>query len=94
MFVLFFREKALKEFKSVPKYYQLKINAALDTLCSGNFRQMNIDKLQGTSHGYRLRVGRWRILFALNSGERIIEVVSVFLKKGGNDYTKRMPLFR
>lgn len=93
MFSLFFRERALKELKKVSRDYQLKINATLDTLCSGDFRLIHIEKIQGTMHGYRLRVGRWRVLYALSSKEKSIEIVSVFLKKGKEDYAKRVALF-
>jgi hypothetical protein len=48
--------------------------------------------VEGTKFGYRLRLGRWRILFVLFSKEKRIEIVDIFLKKGEKDYDKRRHL--
>jgi len=42
---------------------------------------------------WRLRVGRWRILFALFDKEKRIEIVDIFLRKG-EDYKKRIKLIK
>ena len=92
MFELYFRPRALKELKRIKKDDQLKINSALDILKSEKFNLLDLDKIEGTQQGYRLRVGRRRILFALFSREKRIEIVDIFLKKGKEDYFKRKKL--
>ena len=87
-----FREKAFKILKSIERNRQLKINSALDNLRLGKFNSENIRKIQGTRHGHRLRVGRWRILFTLFQKEKRIEIVDIFLKKGKEDYGKKRRL--
>jgi mRNA-degrading endonuclease RelE of RelBE toxin-antitoxin system len=56
----------------------LRINSALDTLKLGKFGLFDLDKIEGTQRGWRLRVGRWRILFALFDKEKGIEIVDIF----------------
>ena len=90
MFEIYFRPRALKALKKIERREQLKINSALDSLKLGNFSLLDLDKIEGTQHGYRLRVGRWRILFALFSKEKRIEVVDIFLRKGKENYRKRI----
>ena len=51
-------------------------------------------KISGTKFGYRLRVGRWRVLFALFQKEKRIEIVDIFLKKGERDYLRKMRLLK
>jgi mRNA-degrading endonuclease RelE of RelBE toxin-antitoxin system len=92
MFKLYLRPKALKVFERINRETQLKINVALDDLKLGEFRDHNIKKIKGTEFGYRLRIGRWRILFALFSKEKKIEIVDIFIKKGKGDYFKRKEL--
>lgn len=89
MFEIYFRSRALKVLKKIEKDEQLKINSALDNLRLGNFNLLDLDKIKGTEFGRRLRVGRWRVLFALFSEEKRIEIVNIFLKKGKEDYRKK-----
>lgn len=94
MFRLYFRRSAIKNLEKAERKIQLEINNALDDFKLGEFRNYNIKKIEGTKFGYRLRLGRWRILFALFSGEKRIEIVDIFLKKGKGDYVKRKKLLR
>lgn len=66
MFKLFFRRKALNIFKKNNKAIQLKINSAIDFLIVGEFSKKDVEKIKGTENGYRLRVGRWRILLNIS----------------------------
>ena len=50
-------------------------------LSENPFFHQQIRKIEGTEFGYRLRLGRWRILFALFQKEKRIEIVDIFLKK-------------
>jgi len=92
MFELYFRPFALKALGKIRREDQLKINRGLDALKQGQFYSLDIKKVQGTKFGYRLRIGRWRILFAMFSVKKRIEIVDIFLKKGKQDYFKRMKL--
>jgi len=92
MFEIYFRPRALKALKKIERDNQLRINSALDNLKLGKFNLLDLDKIEGTQRGYRLRVGRWRILFALFSKEKRIEIVDIFLKKGREDYERRKHL--
>jgi|GEM_PF-776006 len=94
MFKLFFRKKAFKILKAIERKHQLRINSALNELKKGQFDKYNIEKIKGTDKGYRLRIGRWRILFILISREKRIEIVDIFLKKGKGDYFKKKKLIR
>lgn len=80
---VFFRPRALRGFKSASKLEQVKIKSAINTLESGKFPP-HTKKLEGHSAGYRIRVGRWRILFILGKSE--IDIVDIFIKKGASDY--------
>ena len=92
MFEIYFRPRTLKALKKIERDDQLRINSALDNLKLGKFNLLDLDKIEGTQRGYRLRVGRWRILFALFSKEKRIEIVDIFLKKGREDYERRKHL--
>ncbi|MFH1462672.1 MAG: hypothetical protein ABIG08_03205 [bacterium] len=92
MFDLYFRPKASKTLKNVERKIQLKINCALDDIKLGRFGSRDIKNIEGTNFGYRLRIGRWRILFTFLKKERKIEIVDIFLKKSRDDYKKRKHL--
>lgn len=94
MFRLSFREKALREFANVLRKDQLRINSALDELQAERWKTLNLRKIKGTTHGYRLRVGRWRILFTMIREKKNIEIVDIFMKKGDQDYRKRRRLIQ
>ncbi len=89
MFELYFRPRALKVLEILERKIQVKINSALDDLKLGKFNLHDIKGIKGTEFGYRLRIGRWRVLFAVFSKEKRIEIVDIFLKKGDEDYGKR-----
>ncbi len=92
MLKIYFRKRAFKDFAKLDKEYQLRISAALDEISRGKFLGQNVEKIQGTEFGYRLRVGRWRALFALSFDKKQIEIVDIFLKKGRQDYKRRIGL--
>lgn len=94
MFELEVRPKALRALRKVERKVQLELNSALDTLRAGDFRGLDIKKIEDTKHGHRIRIGRWRILFVLFLKERRAEIVDIFLKKGKDDYQKRRYLLK
>ncbi|MDO8524504.1 MAG: hypothetical protein Q7R99_02655 [bacterium] len=94
MFKIFFREKSLKFLQKINRSQQLSINSALDNLSAEKFILLDIKKIKEAENGYRLRVGRWRILLTMFSTEKRIEIVDIFLKKSESDYQKRINLFK
>jgi len=92
MFNIYFRPKALEVLKKIKREDQLKINSALDSLKLKKFNTLDLKRIKGTKNGWRLRVGRWRILFALFFKEKKIEIVDIFLRKEKEDYKKRIKL--
>lgn len=92
-FRIIVKERAEREFGELPQNLQQKFLEEFKRLAENPFLHPQVKKIQGISFGYRLRLGRWRILFALFPKEKIIEIVDIFFKKGKEDYFKRMKLF-
>lgn len=94
MFRVFFASRADKEFSKLSDELKQKIYTELKKLSGNPFSYPQVKKIEGTKFGYRLRLGRWRILFALFPKEKRIEIVNMFLKKGQEDYEKRKHLLK
>lgn len=73
-YTVFVEGKAKKQFKKMPKEHQTRILAALTTLeAEGLSNKLDIKKLQGYQHHYRIRVGKLiRIRFELQENRTII----------------------
>ena len=70
--------QARKQIKLLPVKYRKVIHARVDQLakfpdCQG----LDIKELHGHRHGFRLRVGRYRVLFDFDNGIRIIAIQEV-----------------
>jgi len=94
MLRVFFTSRADKELGKLPPGLKQKIYNEIKTLSENPFSHPRVQKVEGTKFGFRLRLGRWRILFALFPKEKRIEIVNIFLKKGKEDYNKRIKLLR
>ena len=94
MFKVVITSRAEKEFSRLPQDLKQKLFEELKKLSINPFRHPKVKKLRGTKFGYRLRIGRWRILFTLFSKEKRIEIIDIFLKKGRENYFKRKKLIR
>ena len=92
MYKVIIKPQAERQFAKLPAEFKEKFYEELKKLSADPFVRHQTKKIQGTKTGYRLRLGRWRILFALFSKEKRIEVVDIFLKKGNEDYKKRKHL--
>lgn len=88
MFRVFFSSHGEQAFGALPREAQERIIKALRRLAADPFWLRRVKKLGGSEDRYRLRAGRWRILFILKGDE--IEVADIFLKKGRGDYRKRL----
>jgi mRNA interferase RelE/StbE len=94
MYEIIIKPRAEKEFAKLPKELQEKFYIEFEKLSKNPFAHPNIKKIKGTKFGWRLRIDRWRILFALFPKERRIEILDIFLRKGGEDYRKRRGLIK
>jgi len=94
MFKVIITSRAEREFARLPESLKQKFYEEFKKLAVNPFIHPKVKKLRNTEFGYRLRIGRWRILFALFSKEKRIEIVDIFLKKGREDYLKRRKLIR
>lgn len=60
----------------MPRAEAVRIRRKLDTLARDPERAANVRKL--TEHpGYRLRVGDWRIVYLLDRGRIVIQVIRI-----------------
>ena len=76
MYSLEIKKKALKELKSLPRQYIIKIQNKIDGLLEEP-RPHGCVKLQNSSIAYRIRVGRYRILYNIYDDVLIVEVIKV-----------------
>ena len=51
----------------MPQDIQQRIIQALESLADDALWYRRVKKLQGTENQYRLRIGRWRVLFHIDS---------------------------
>lgn len=76
MWKLEFSREAAKAFLRMPRDQALRIRRKLDDLARDPMNIANVKKL--TEHpGYRLRVGDWRIVYLLDHGRVVIQVIRI-----------------
>ncbi len=88
MFRIFFSSHGDRAFGGIPEKIRQRIIVELESLAADHLWYRRVRKLHGAENQYRLRVGRWRVLFLLKSSE--IEILDVFMKKGKEDYPRRI----
>ena len=80
MFKVFFAPRADKEFSKLSDKLKQSFYLEIKKLRENPFLHPQVRKIENTKFGYRLRIGRWRILFALFSKVPIrIDLVVLFL---------------
>jgi mRNA interferase RelE/StbE len=94
MYEVIIKPLAEREFKKLSQELKKKFYEEFKKLSINPFTTPNLKKIRGTKYGWRLRIGRWRILFSLFDKEKRIEIVDIFLKKGKEDYERRKYLLR
>lgn len=87
MFRVTFSAHGERAFSVLPPEVQHGVNEALRALAGDPLWFRRVRKLGGSENRYRLRLGRWRILFWLRGHE--VEVADIFLKKGRGGYRRR-----
>lgn len=90
MYKVILKPKAEKEFAKLSNKLKKKFFEEFKKLSKDPFSGTQLKKIKDIEFGYRLRVGRWRILFALFQKKKLIEIVDIFLEKGKKDYRKRI----
>jgi len=73
---IIFKRQADKTFRHLPNDVKKRIDQAISVL-SKNPRPPNSRKLVGYDDLYRLRVGDWRIIYAIQNEELIILVIKI-----------------
>ena len=76
---VFFKKSVEKDFKSIPKKELLKILQKIESL-QENPRPVGSEKLTGQER-YRLRQGRYRIVYSIQENELTVWVVKVGHRK-------------
>lgn len=71
-----FAPSARKQFERLPRAIQRRITGRIDDLAS-NPRPHGSIKLEGEDDLYRIRVGRYRVLYSIHDDELIVIVVRV-----------------
>jgi mRNA-degrading endonuclease RelE of RelBE toxin-antitoxin system len=94
MYEVIIKPRAEKEFAKLPKELKEKFYIEFKKLAANPFAHPQIKRIKGTKFGWRLRIDRWRVLFALFPDEKRIEIVDIFLRKGEEDYRKRRKLMQ
>ena len=87
MFHISFSSHGDRSFNKTPQDIQQRIIQALESLMNDALWYRRVKKLQGTENQYRLRIGRWRVLFHIDNKE--IGILDVFMKKSDEDYRRR-----
>jgi len=68
--------KALKQLREIPKDFSKKIFDKVSELKGFPAVHLDIKRLQGRD-GYRLRVGRYRVIFDYNRGIKVVKIEEV-----------------
>lgn len=92
-FKVIFLSHAERAFASLTQADQQLIKNKLGKLAEDFFGTPNIKKLHDFNSRYRLRVGRWRVLFSVFKDDSKIEIADIFMEKGAKDYKRRQKLF-
>lgn len=72
MFKIYIEEKASKELEKLPKKLRNSIIKKLKILEQGFSYALDVKKLKGYQNHYRLRIGKFRILFYLENVNIIV----------------------
>ena len=70
-------ENFYKKLKKLPRKVQVKIYRTLKTLENFPFTRLDIKKLKGKEKIFRIRIGRYRILFILSKNKIYVSDIEV-----------------
>jgi mRNA interferase RelE/StbE len=81
MYKITFKNSAYKELEQLSKSIVRKIAVAIDELAN-NPRPVGVKKLKDSSEDlYRIRVGDYRIIYTINDGIRIVNILRIGHRK-------------
>jgi mRNA-degrading endonuclease RelE of RelBE toxin-antitoxin system len=87
MYKVVFRTRFERVFKKLDRQIQVVLLEAIGRLAEDPFSNKQVRAIVGVKQmAYRLRVGRWRILYIVLTRDQKLEVIDLFLRKGGGDY--------
>ena len=89
MYQVIFKPRAERVFAKLDKETQQRLINELERLAQNPSDKSNVKKIKGTQYGYRLRVGRWRVLYSFLTGNQLIEIVDIFRSREIYDDSKR-----
>ncbi len=91
MYEIIFRARFEKEFKKLDKKTQILILDKLEDLIKNPLQHPQIRRIAGVKQmAFRIRVGRWRVLYIVITKDKIVGVLDIFLRKGASDYRRRI----
>ena len=70
-----------KAFDRLPPVAKQRVAAAIDTLAE-NPRHFGVIKLADSDNGYRVRVGRYRVVFTIDDPTATVSVVRIATRQG------------
>ena len=71
-----FKPAALREFRELPGGVQARVGRRLDSLASQP-RPPGVQKLEGGEDFYRVRVGDYRVVYAIDDPARVVFIVKI-----------------
>lgn len=80
MYFLQFRDSITKDFKRMPEKERQKIWLYIQNL-KVNPRSRGCKKLEGRINEYRIRFGKYRIIYTINDKEKIVLIIRVGQRK-------------
>lgn len=84
MYDIEFTKQATKDLLRIPENYSVLIIDKIKKLAIDPYsKELDIKKLKGID-GYRLRVGEYRIIYDLDKGQLIVQIVKI--QSRGNIY--------
>lgn len=82
MFSVSITQQAEKNLKAIPKQDLQRIIEAIDALETSYFPEHHdVKKLKGYRHCYRIRVGRWRIVYSVDFESKMIFISAILQRK-------------
>jgi mRNA interferase RelE/StbE len=71
-----FARSARKELQSLPAAQIGRIFPAIEALAE-NPRPQGCKKLQGENYLWRIRIGQYRVIYAVDDNDRIVDIIAV-----------------
>ncbi|MEK7673891.1 MAG: hypothetical protein AAB371_01685 [Patescibacteria group bacterium] len=94
MYNVLIRSRAEKQFAKLSKDKQIVLFKIFQQLSENPFGIFHLKKLEGTDDGYRIVVGKLRILLLIMNRDKYIEIIDIFRRKEASDYKRRLGLFK